>query len=221
MPSRTIAIGDIHGCSTALDALIDAIRPRPDDMIATLGDYINRGPDSKGVIDRLIKWSNQCRLIPLLGNHDQMLLEARSGVHPTTWLGMGGIATLDSYGPGRDLSLIPDEHYEFFGGCPDFHETDTHIFVHANYYPDFPMIEQPVSLLRWESLGLGAMIPGPHDSGKTLIVGHSSQKNGEILDLGYLKCIDTFCHGGGWLTAMDARTEEVWQANQLGEVRGR
>jgi len=52
MPPRPIAIGDIHGCSAALDALLDATRPRPEDTIVTLGDYINRGPDSRGVLDR-------------------------------------------------------------------------------------------------------------------------------------------------------------------------
>ena len=82
---------------------------------------------------------------------------------------MGGMATLDSYGPGRDLALIPEEHFEFLEGCLDFHETDTHIFVHANYFPDLPMDEQPADLLRWESLR--DRIPGPHDSGKTVIVG--------------------------------------------------
>src|SRR4051794_4005668 len=146
--ARTIAIGDIHGCSAALDALLDAIEPGADDVIVTLGDYINRGPDSRGVLDRLIKLSSQCRLVPLLGNHDQKLLEARSGLHPTTWLGMGGIATLDSYGPGRDLSLIPDEHFEFLDGCLDYYETNTHIFVHANYYDDLLMDEQPALMLR-------------------------------------------------------------------------
>jgi hypothetical protein len=55
MNPRTIAIGDIHGCSAALDALVEAIRPRPEDCIVTLGDYINRGPDSRGVIERLIE----------------------------------------------------------------------------------------------------------------------------------------------------------------------
>ena len=132
MPGRTIAIGDIHGCSAALDALLDSIRPRPEDTIVTLGDYINRGPDTRGVLDRLIDLGRRCRLVPLLGNHEQMLLEARSGLHPTTWLGMGGLATLASYGPGRDLALIPEEHFEFLEGCLDFHETDTHIFVHAS-----------------------------------------------------------------------------------------
>jgi len=217
MPGRTIAVGDIHGCSAALDALLDAIKPRPEDTIVTLGDYINRGPDTRGVLDRLIDLDRCCRLVPILGNHDQKLLEARSGLHPTTWLGMGGIATLDSYGPGRDLSLIPDEHFEFLEGCLDYHETDTHIFAHANYFPDIPMAEQPVCMLRWESLG--DVTPAPHDSGKTVIVGHTSQKSGEILDLGHLKCIDTFCHGGGWLTALDVGTGEVWQADREGRMR--
>src|SRR3954464_7668813 len=194
MSGRTIAIGDIHGCSKALEAILDAIRPRPDDEIVTLGDYINRGPDTRGVIECLIDLGRRCRLVPLLGNHDQMLLEARSGLHPTTWLGMGGIATLDSYGPGRDLSLIPEEHFEFLERCLDFYETDTHIFVHANYFPDLPMAEQPVGMLRWESLR--EMTPGPHESGKTVIAGHTSQKNGEILDLGHVKVIDTYCYGG-------------------------
>src|SRR5205823_5835151 len=97
MPARTIAIGDIHGCSLALSALFRAIAPRPDDVIVTLGDYINRGPYSRGVLDCLIALSERCRLVPLLGNHEQALLEARAGVDPTNWLGMGGTATLDSY----------------------------------------------------------------------------------------------------------------------------
>ena len=82
-----------------------------------------------------------------------------------------------------------------------------------------PMDEQPALMLRWESLR--DTIPGPHVSGKTVIVGHTSQKGGEVLDLGHLVCIDTYCHGGGWLTALDVKTREVWQASQAGEVRRR
>jgi serine/threonine protein phosphatase 1 len=218
MPTRTIAIGDIHGCSAALDALLDAIKPRPGDTIVTLGDYINRGPDSRGVLDRLIELSHQCRLIPILGNHDQMLLDVRTGMYPIFWLlDIGGTTTLDSYGPGRDLDLIPDDHYEFMGRCHDFHETETHIFVHANYFPDVLMAEQHAGMLRWESLR--NMTPGPHDSGKTVVVGHTSQKGGEVLALGHLVCIDTYCYGGGWLTALDVGTGEVWQADRDGNLR--
>jgi serine/threonine protein phosphatase 1 len=215
---RTIAIGDIHGCLTALDALIGAIRPSAEDVIVTLGDYIDRGPDSRGVLDRLIELSHRCRLVPLRGNHEEMLFEARANAYPLEYfLAVGGDATLGSYGPGLDFSLIPDGHIRFLEGCLDFHETETHIFVHANYFPDIPMAEQNVGVLRWESLR--DMTPGPHESGKTVIVGHTAQKSGQILDLGHLVCIDTYCHGGGWLTALDVGTGAMWQANQSGELR--
>ncbi len=218
MNPRTVAIGDIHGCSAALDALLEAIRLRPDDCIVTLGDYINRGPDSRGVIARLIELEDRCRLVTLLGNHDQALLEVRSGKRPIEWLfDMGGITTLDSYGPARDLDLIPEEHFGFLRRCLNYFETDTHIFVHANYFSDTPMDEQHVGVLLWESLR--TMTPGPHDSGKTVIAGHTSQKNGEILDLGHVKVIDTYCYGGGWLTALEVQTEEVWQADREGHMR--
>ena len=75
---RTIAIGDIHGCSTALASILLAIDPQPEDTIITLGDYVNRGMDSKGVLDVLIELSGRCRLIPILGNHDEMMLKART-----------------------------------------------------------------------------------------------------------------------------------------------
>ncbi len=77
MPGRTIAIGDIHGCADALATLIAAIEPGPDDLVVTLGDYIDRGPDSRGTIELLIALAGRCRLVPILGNHDQMLLELR------------------------------------------------------------------------------------------------------------------------------------------------
>ena len=72
---RLIAIGDIHGCLTALDTLLDAIAPTSSDIIVTLGDYVDRGPDSRGVIDRLIELGRQTRLIGLLGNHEEMMLD--------------------------------------------------------------------------------------------------------------------------------------------------
>jgi serine/threonine protein phosphatase 1 len=218
MPPRTIAIGDIHGCSLALAALLEAIDPRPEDTIVTLGDYVDRGPDSRGVLELLIALGDHCRLLPLLGNHDDALLAAVDRRVPTSlWIGMGGLATLDSYGPGGDLALIPPHHLVFLKVCRDSYETPSHIFVHANYLPDAPISRQPRTTLLWDSLR--ERVPGPHCSGKTAIVGHTSQKNGEILDLGYLKCIDTYCHGGGWLTALEVESGRVWQADVRGELR--
>lgn len=215
---RTIAIGDIHGCSLALRGLLDRIRPRPEDLIVTLGDYIDRGPDSKGVIDTLLELSGRCRLVPILGNHDEMLLKVIDGAYPLYWLlDIGGGPTLDSYGPGRDIGRIPPEHVEFFRDCREWYETDRHIFLHANYDEFAPIDDQTAGDLRWESLRDHR--PGPHMSGKQVIVGHSSQKSGEILDLGHLICIDTFCHGGGWLTGLDVDTGETWQVDRMGVAR--
>src|SRR4051794_24858439 len=97
---RTLAIGDIHGCLTALDTLLLAVRPQPDDLIVTLGDYVDRGPDSRRVVDRLLHLPPLCQLVALRGNHDQMMLDARAGAEPLRdWLGCGGRETLRSYAP--------------------------------------------------------------------------------------------------------------------------
>ena len=116
--TRTIAIGDIHGCSTALAALLQAIDPQPIDTLITLGDYVDRGIDSKGVIDQLIALADRCRLVPLLGNHDEMMLHARDGRSDFQfWLNCGGQAALDSYGSTGQLNLIPATHFRFLQQC--------------------------------------------------------------------------------------------------------
>lgn len=219
MRGRTIAIGDIHGCSAALRRLLDLIRPRPEDVIVTLGDYVDRGPDSRGVIDTLIELGTRRQLVPILGNHDEVMRDALRGAEPLDhFLGMGGASTLDSYGPGRSLDLIPPAHRDFLEKCRDFHEAERHLFVHASYDSEHPIDEQAVGTLRWEKVGR-LRHPCPHRSGKTVIVGHSSQKGGEILDLGHIICIDTYCFGGGWLTALNVRTGENWQVDRDGRPR--
>jgi serine/threonine protein phosphatase 1 len=112
--------------------------------------------------------------------------------------------------------LIPVEHLRFIPGCQGYFETVRHIFVYARYEPDRPLYEHPWGGLRWASL---PPVPARHCSGKVAVVGHTPQKSGEVLDLGYLKCIDAFCDGGGWLTALEVGTGTVWQANLAGEMR--
>jgi serine/threonine protein phosphatase 1 len=74
---RTLAIGDIHGCLAALDDLLAAVAPQPDDLLVFLGDYVDRGPDSRGVLDRLIELCRTHRVVPLRGNHEMMMRYAR------------------------------------------------------------------------------------------------------------------------------------------------
>src|SRR5438105_4692424 len=95
---RLFAIGDIHGCSVALRALLDAIDPQPEDTIVVLGDVIDWGPHSRSCVRRLIELSGRCRLILLAGNHEEMLFGARDGRDDLRfWLKCGGEPTLRSY----------------------------------------------------------------------------------------------------------------------------
>jgi serine/threonine protein phosphatase 1 len=220
MSQRVIAIGDIHGCAAALRTLVDVIRPTANDTLITLGDAIDRGPDSRGVIDHLLEIRDQCRLVPLLGNHEEMMLNYLDGrPQPDDWLAFGGAATVESY---RDsvgkLHPPPDQHIDFIRGWADCFQTDHHFYVHGGYEPERPLSEQHWPLMRWLSLRDGIL--APHISGKTAIVGHTSQKSGEILDVGHLLCIDTYCWGGGWLTAFEPETGCVWQADRRGRLRG-
>jgi len=216
MPGRIIAIGDIHGCSIALEALVKAINPQPDDTIVTLGDYVDRGLDSKHVLDQLIALSQRCHLVAILGNHDQTMLHARDGDFEfEVWMEIGGDAALDSYSSTGTLSHIPIEHFQFLERCVSYFETDTHFFVHANYKPGLPLDQTDDHTLRW--LSLRDFVPGPHCSGRIGLLGHTPQP--DVLDLGHLICIDTGCCDDGWLTALDVGSGHTWQVDDKGELR--
>jgi serine/threonine protein phosphatase 1 len=208
-----MAIGDIHGCSVALNALVEAINPQPDDTIITLGDYLDRGLDSKGVLDQLIALANRCHLVPILGNHDEMMLHARDGHSDFEfWMRCGGGLALDSYGNTGRLDLIPVAHLQFLERCASYFETDSHFFVHANYKPELPLDQTDDHTLRW--LSLRDSVPGPHCSGKIAVIGHTPQA--DVLDLGHLICIDTNCCKDGWLTAIDVMSGQKWQFDKNG-----
>lgn len=218
MSGRLIAIGDIHGCSAALDAVLNAVAPKPDDVIVALGDYVDRGNDSKGVIDRLIELSARCQLKALMGNHEEMLVGVMLDNHPPyRWLQFGGVETLDSYGFSGDMSVIPESHREFFRSLLPYYEADDVFFVHANYNPKLPLDRQTPNSLRWQKLT--EVVPPPHINGKLAVVGHTHDRGGEIFSLRHLICLDTYCYGGGWLTAMEFPSREIWQADMLGRLR--
>ncbi len=209
--SRLIAIGDIHGQSDILQVTLRSIDPQPDDTFIFLGDLINRGPDSKNVIDQIIDLSYNCNVKTILGNHEEMLLGAFLGGKSdhSFWCKFGGDKTLQSYGV-ESVRQIPGSHMMFIRDCLDYYETDDFIFVHAGCDPDLPLQNNSGSVLRWNKLN--PSIARLHNSGKTVVCGHTVQK--QILDLGHICCIDTGCGAwvGGRLTAIDLLSGKIWQA---------
>ena len=217
---RTIAIGDIHGASRSLNALLDAIAPTPDDQIIALGDYVSRGLDSAGVIERLIALRQQTRLICLRGNHEEMMMRSRnSPAELRFWLSVGGEAALMSYAPLRmnpTIRSVPDSHWEFLDNvCVDGFESDTHLFAHGGVDPELPMQSQSPAVLRWKSFGQAK----PHESGKVLICGHTPQSDGVPRDKGFAICIDTGAGHGGPVTALDVQARTWWQADESGSAK--
>ncbi len=218
MSNRLLAIGDIHGCHRALAALLALIKPTPQDVLVILGDFVDRGPGSKDVVDQLIHLQSRCQMIPLVGNHEVMMLQALDegpGEAFEFWQRWGGAETLASYGGSAED--VPTPHRRFLENCGLFWETEGFAFVHANYLPDEPWEAQPTEVVLWKSLK--KYRPGPHQSGKTVVMGHSAQRDGEVLDAGHLVCVDTFCYGGGWLTAWDCHARVAWQVDREGQQR--
>jgi serine/threonine protein phosphatase 1 len=217
MSKRIIAIGDIHGCYRALVKLMDLVSPDADDTLITLGDYTGRGDESRRVLERLVQLQQECNLVPILGNHDEMMLDAKKGpVEKSRWLDCGGFETMMSYGPDTNLSVIPVAHWRFLESCVPFFEMETHFFVHANYEHHLPLTDQSALTLRW--LSLDDAFPRPHFSGKCAVVGHTPQMHGAVLEHEYLKAIDTGCGFGGRLTALEMASGRIWQVTEDGRV---
>lgn len=218
MATRTLVVGDIHGCLANFDALLRSIVLTPDDHLVLLGDYVDRGPDSSGVLKRIIELSQTHHLTTVKGNHEQMMLAARiSHDKFSDWLQNGGDATSKSYAGIRDtIQDIPADHWHFLEHqLVDYLETETHIFVHANAYPDVAMSEQPDYMLRWERCDNIAA----HESGKVIVCGHTPQKCGRPLNMGFAICLDTNACGGGPLTCLNTISGQLWQAEAGGHVQ--
>lgn len=212
---RTFAIGDIHGCLNALRRLDQKLHFCPEDTVITLGDYVDRGPDSRGVINELIALRERCHLITLRGNHEIMMIEARSGGFARlNWMMNGGNTTLDNYG-GDSMDEIPETHWEFIAKTLPHYELGQNFYIHANADPDLPIVNQPDHTRYWKRLSEFT----PHQSGKRMICGHSAQTSGDPLIFDGAVCIDTHAVGGQWLTCLDADNNHYWQANEQGDIR--
>ncbi|UCF56884.1 MAG: serine/threonine protein phosphatase, partial [Deltaproteobacteria bacterium] len=151
---RTFIVGDIHGCLDVLKRLMDKIHWRPDeDRLIFLGDYIDRGADSRGVVDYVMEISKESSLVQcLLGNHENILLDFLSTGDPRLLLINGGITTLESYQVANergDEPLIPRDHVAFFQKLLLYIELDDCYVVHAGFRPGVEVDKQSLEDLIW------------------------------------------------------------------------
>lgn len=185
-----------------------------------MGDYVDKGPDVQGVIDDLFSLSQTHATIFLRGNHDQMMIDAyRDAAKFPIWVCLAGEDPLRSYGHGslrEQLQMVPAEHWAFLETtCRNYFETPDFIFVHGGLRPEVDPAEEHPERLQWTTLLDAAL----HTSGRTVICGHSAQRNGRIADLGHTICVDTDIAGGGWLTCLALDDFEYWQASADGRSR--
>jgi serine/threonine protein phosphatase 1 len=148
---RVYAIGDIHGRLDLLEAALERIaaHDEPDTArtVICLGDYVDRGPDSAGVVARLMALEDD-GFVCLKGNHEAIMVEAlgASGEEMDFWLNVGGMETLNSYGPSR---AVPPEQVRWLDGLPLWWSDGNRYYVHAGLEPNVPIKEQDEAVLLW------------------------------------------------------------------------
>ncbi len=156
-PPRTYAVGDLHGrldlLRLAVDAIADHVRGAPF-RVVFLGDYVDRGPDSRGVVEFLMALQKRWPVTCLKGNHEALMAQALT--HPDRgrlehWLDNGGAATLRSYGlePDGDLDSVPREHIRWMSALPRTTGDGRRIYVHAGVEPGAPVERQKDETLLW------------------------------------------------------------------------
>jgi serine/threonine protein phosphatase 1 len=181
---KIFAVGDIHGC---LDKLVSLMAIIDIDLkkhtLVFIGDYIDRGPDSKEVVDYLIDLGQRAdRVVFLKGNHELMLEDYLSGADRLTFLYNGGEATLNSYmkNTGQlEANPIPPQHLEFFDNLRLYYETEDYIFVHGGLKANIPLDEQDERDMLWIR---DEFIYTDFDFGKRVIFGHTPFREPLILD---------------------------------------
>lgn len=139
--NRIIGITDIHGELGKLESLLEKLDLMPDDTIVFMGDYIDRGKNSKGVIDKIISLDDFCKCVYLKGSHEYAYLNARKGDEYYKYLfwNYGGVQTVESYGSFENIYNV---HGEFLESLLPYYETEDYFFIHAGLRPNIPLEEQ-------------------------------------------------------------------------------
>ena len=198
----TFAVGDIHGCLDKLNRVIAACEAyagaRPARYVF-LGDYIDRGPDSRGVIDRLMakQAAQPGTVVCLRGNHEQMAIDAHASDRAVPlWLANNGASTLRNYGGGR----ISDEHLAWLAALPFCHDDGLRFFVHAGIDLTVPLNKQEPEVMLWMREPFLTYCDEV-DRGRLIVHGHTPLRTGKPDLRGRRLNLDTAAVMGGPLTA--------------------
>lgn len=223
---RTYAVGDIHGCAAELEVLLTALvqseRLRPEDLVIFIGDYIDRGPQSKAVVDLLLTFlQSHRRCVFLKGNHEDMLLAylGLPGRDGMAYLANGGTQCLMSYGlaqgegppPSAEetRNAIPKEHLHFYTNLDSCCVLPDYIFAHAGLNPLRDMRLQIDDDLLWIR---DEFISNRHFFGRPVVFGHTPYED-VLFNLPYKIGIDTGCVYGNKLTAIEVKERKVLQVS--------
>jgi serine/threonine protein phosphatase 1 len=205
---RLLVFGDLHGAITPLRQVLNRVKPRPDDTLIFLGDYMDRGENSRAVIDRLMELEQEFNCVFLKGNHEDMFLQAYESMGPTLheevilseemilWLSNGGISTIRDF----DGDWPPERYIQWFRGLRLFYETGAYYFVHAGLQPGIP----PEATSDAERMWIREpFLSSTHDWGKRVVFGHTVQIGRPLMQPNKIG-IDTgaFATGIGRLTCL-------------------
>ena len=220
----TFAVGDIHGCLDKLTRLLAACEAHAGARAARyvfVGDYIDRGPQSRGVIDLLMRKqaAQPGTIVCLRGNHEQMAIEAHASERAVPlWLANNGASTLRNYGGGR----ISDEHLAWLAALPFCHDDGLRFFVHAGVDLDAPLDRQEPEVMLWMREPFLTYCDEV-DRGRLIVHGHTPLRTG-VPDLRRRRLnLDTAAVMGGPLTAVafdDTQAPPLAFLTDRGEERG-
>ena len=208
-------IGDIHGCAYELELMVAKLPLTSDSTIVFLGDYIDRGPDSKSVISYILELKRQYHVYPIMGNHEQMLIEYLS--EPNSEKGArfiynGGSTTLESYSTEPGKYTIPQDHLNFLYSLPLAYYNEEYFFVHAGV-PDTSLDQLSPPIHKTDMLWIREkFLSSEFDWGKCIVHGHTPRKKVDIL--GNRVNLDTGCVFGNYLTAMHLPSHEIFQVKK-------
>jgi serine/threonine protein phosphatase 1 len=201
---RVVAIGDIHGCAIELEALLQKLDLRQSDLVVFLGDYIDRGSDSRGVIDIILELKDRCEVVTLCGNHERMFmdfLQRPDSPGAGMFILNGGSHTLVSYAGPNGSFEIPESHLRFFQELKMSYQTETHYFVHAGV-PDIPLAQIDEKLHAGHMLWIRhPFLQSEFNWEKMIVHGHTPAPAPELTSRRIN--VDTGCVYDGMLTAVD------------------